>query len=70
MTTLLAATDNDCRTIPGDIRGPDTIICGQQTKPGSRYCPECHARFYYKPTLRALKSLDFTAGKPLKMGRA
>jgi hypothetical protein len=45
------------------------LVCGEATKPGSAYCPECHTRFYYKPTIRAIKALDFMAGKPLRMGR-
>lgn len=66
-TTFLAVTDQQCRTPMSGNPGPDMIVCGEATKPGSSYCPECHARFYYKPTARALKTMDFIVGRPVKM---
>lgn len=68
-TTFLNVTKGQCRSPQGGTPGPDLILCGEAVKPGSAYCPECHTRFYYKPTVRAIKALDYTAGKPLRMGR-
>jgi hypothetical protein len=68
-TTFVAVTDQQCRAPVSGAPGPDMLVCGEATKPGSVYCPECHTRFYYKPTIRAIKALDFMAGRPLRMGR-
>ncbi|MDK4729370.1 hypothetical protein [Rhizobium phaseoli] len=72
MIAFIAATDSSCRApviMADNPPGPDMWICGEAAKPGSAYCPECHTRFYYKPTTRALKAMDYMAGKPLRMGR-
>jgi hypothetical protein len=42
------------------------IVCGEATKPGSAYCPECRARLYYRPGKRELNAMDFTIGTPLR----
>jgi hypothetical protein len=68
-TTFLAVGSNQCRApvvMAHNPPGPDMIVCGEATKPGSAYCPECRARLYYRPGKRELNAMDFTIGTPLR----
>jgi len=38
-------------------------ICGEPVKPGSSYCPACHAIVYVPATRAALRTLDAVAGR-------
>lgn len=38
--TFRTKTSKHCHFIPGLPKGPDTVYCGKQVKPGSPYCDE------------------------------
>lgn len=67
MTVLLIDVEHGhCRTVLGPTNGPRTVMCGERALPGTNTCRDCRARFYYRPTVRELKGLDYAAGRPLK----
>jgi uncharacterized OB-fold protein len=47
------------------LPGPDMLVCGAKSVPARTFCVDCRARLYYRPTKTELKTVDWTAGKPL-----
>jgi GcrA cell cycle regulator len=39
----------DCRAILGEVKGADTIYCGDKVKDGKRWCAYHHAKYFVKP---------------------
>lgn len=60
--TLMQLTDATCKCGLGDPKHADFAFCGLPVKPGSRYCPAHHARFY--STLRTENARKITKIRP------
>lgn len=58
-TRFLKARPGQCRFIVGEP-GARAIICGEPIKPGSSYCPACHARCYRSAPMRPVVPVDFS----------
>lgn len=47
--SILELGHKHCRTIVGHNEKALALFCGEVKKPGSSYCPACHARYFVKP---------------------